>query len=277
MKEELNQYSEVKQELEEIIANCQKYFTVLDSLSEVQNHFKTSAQQVTEQQAKAEEKLQTQLTDFKAQLNQLEKEQEQLRSQMFQVQTQLNNYSEERNLILSQLDRIYGQNLEQYIRLTSNNISEEQAIKWMLKTCTVLAKIHHLNPPIIHGNIQPSNILVRKEDQQVFLIGLKGIDKTTNNQISSNSYNAPEQKKGQLLPQSDLYAIGSTLIYLLTKKNPEDFYVQQGESYGFNLEKVTEITPKLREVILRVTRYNPAERYQSAMELLPALGACLQH
>lgn len=275
MTEELNQYSEVKQELEKIIDNCQNYFTVLDSLSEVQNKFNTSAQQVTDQQAKAEEKLQTKLADIQAQLNQFKQEQKQLASQVLQLETQLNNYSEERSLILSQLDRIYVKNLNDYID-RKQNITEEQAIKLMLRACTVLKKIHNLSPPVIHGNIQPSNILVREEDQQVFLIGLKGTDITTNNQISSNSYNAPEQKKGQLLPQSDLYAIGSTLIFLLTRKNPKDFYVQDGESYVFNLEEVNEISSKLRQVILQLTEYNPAKRYQTADQLLPALSACLR-
>ncbi|MEM7712575.1 MAG: hypothetical protein AAF349_03185 [Cyanobacteria bacterium P01_A01_bin.68] len=275
MTEELNQYSEVKQELEKIIDNCQNYFTVLDSLSEVQNQFKTSAQQVTEQQAKAEEKLQTKLADIQAQLNQFKQEQNQLASQVLQLENQLNNYSEERRLILSQLDRIYVKNLNDYID-RKQNITEEQAIKLMLRTCTILKKNHNLSPPIIHGNIQPSNILVREEDQQVFLIGLKETDKTINNQVPFNSYSAPEQKHGKLIPQSDLYAIGSILIFLLTRKNPQDFYVQNGESYVFNLEEVNEISSKLRQVILQLTEYNPAKRYQTAEQFLPALSACLQ-
>lgn len=276
MTEELNEYSQVKQELEKIIVTSQQYFPVLDSLLEVQNQFETSAEQITQQQAEAEKIFQTKLADIQAQLNQFIKDQKQLASQILKLETQLNSYSQERSLILSQLNIIYGQNLEQYIRLTSN-ISEEQAIKWMLKTCNVLIKIHHLSPPVIHGNIQPSNILVRQEDQQVFLIDLKGTDQTKNNPISFNSYNAPEQKNGQLLPQSDLYAIGSTLIFLLTRKNPHDFYVQRGESYVFNLEEVTTISSKLRQLILRVTQYNPTERYQTGVDLLRDLSACLQH
>lgn len=273
MTEELNGYSEVKQELEEIIGNCRKYFTILDSLSEVQKQFETSAQQITEQQTQAEGIVQTQLTDIQAQLNQFKQEQVQLRSEVSQLQAQLNNNNQEGRLILSQLNRIYGQNLEEYIHL-QKLISEKQAIQWMLQTCIVLKEIHNLKPPLIHGNIQPSNILVRKEDNRVFLINLKTADKTTNNQISFNSYSAPEQKNGQLVPQSDLYSIGSTLIFLLTGKNP-DFYAHHGQRSGFKLEEITAISPKLREVILKVTEYNPTERYQTAIELLRALSPCL--
>jgi serine/threonine protein kinase len=221
--------------------------------------------------------IKSELSEFRTQLKQFEKEQIQLRSQVYQLQNQLEQFSQERRLLIFQLDKIYGQNLEQRISLRGP-AALEQSIRWMLQTCVVLINLHNLKPPLIHGNIQPSNLLIREHDNRVFLLNnriVREIDTPPDNQILFNSYSAPEQKEGQLLPQSDLYAIGTTIIFLLTRKNPREFYGKHGQSEGFNLEEVSVITPQLREVILRVTEPSPSDRYQTAQELTKALAACL--
>jgi serine/threonine-protein kinase len=73
------------------------------------------------------------------------------------------------------------------------------------------------------------------------------------------------------LIQSDLYAIGPTLIFLLTGENPLKFFRQRGRGFSFDLKTVPNITDKLREVIECITEPLPRDRYQTAQDLAKAL------
>ncbi|MEC4814512.1 MAG: hypothetical protein SAK29_14735, partial [Scytonema sp. PMC 1069.18] len=202
--------------------------------------------------------------------------QDKLSSQVSQLQQQVKQYTRESTLLFPQFNKIYDLNLEQYIR-QEGYVALKQGIQWMLQTCVVLHDIHILTPPLIHGNIHPSNLFLRKLDNRVLLLDhkkAKDMETLSENHIPFNVFSAPEQERGQLLPQSDLYAIGSTLIFLLTGKNPKEFYVRS-EQDSFNLEEMTSITPQLQQVILRVTKLNPSNRYQTARELSKDLALCL--
>jgi len=75
--------------------------------------------------------------------------------------------------------------------------------------------------------------------------------------------------------QSDLYAIAPTLIFLLTGESPNKFLGKGEHALGFNVDNVPTITPKLRNLIAKVTNLNPRDRPQTAMELATALTDCL--
>ena len=72
-----------------------------------------------------------------------------------------------------------------------------------------------------------------------------------------------------------MYAIGPTLIFLLTGETPFKFFRQRGKGYRFNIDGLAMITPQLREVIDRVTEPLAGDRYANAEQLSKALSACL--
>lgn len=174
------------------------------------------------------------------------------------------------------MELIHGQDLEKRI-YDRGPATLSQAITWMLQTCEILDYIHSQVPPLIHRDIKPANLLVRTSDNQIVVLdfgAVKEIGTTLGTRIGAEGYCAPEQERGQPLTQSDLYAIGPTLIFLLTGETPFKFYRQRGKSYGFKLESVPTITSQLREVIERVTEPFPSDRYATAKELAAALAAC---
>ena len=75
--------------------------------------------------------------------------------------------------------------------------------------------------------------------------------------------------------QSDLYAVGPTLIFLLTGQNPGNFIQHGRRGSYFDVKNVPTITPKLRQIIERVTEILPRDRFQSAKELAGSLMTCL--
>jgi serine/threonine-protein kinase len=175
------------------------------------------------------------------------------------------------------MEMIHGQDLEKRISL-QGPVLPRQAVEWMIQTCEVLEYIHSQEPPLIHRDIKPANLLVRRRDNQIVVLdfgAVKEIGTPLGTRIGAEGYSAPEQDRGQPLTQSDLYAVGATLIFLLTAQSPMHFYDNRGNGYRFYVESVPTITPQLQEVISKVTQPLPGDRYQSAPILAQALKDCL--
>jgi serine/threonine-protein kinase len=100
---------------------------------------------------------------------------------------------------------------------------------------------------------------------------VKEIGTKPGTRIGAEGYCAPEQERGQPLTQSDLYAIGPTLIFLLTGENPLKFYRQRGRSFRFDVKSIPTISSQLKQVIDCVTEPLPRDRYHTAKELAQAL------
>ncbi|MEB3341036.1 FHA domain-containing serine/threonine-protein kinase [Okeania sp.] len=175
------------------------------------------------------------------------------------------------------MEMIHGQDLEKRI-VTQGPILPQQGIEWMIQTCEILEYIHSQEPPLIHRDIKPANLLIRRRDNQIVVLdfgAVKEIGTPLGTRIGAEGYSAPEQDRGQPLTQSDLYAVGATLIFVLTSQSPMKFYDNRGDGYRFHIESVPTITPQLREVIEKVTQPLPSDRYQTAPELAEALKNCL--
>ncbi len=174
------------------------------------------------------------------------------------------------------MEMIHGQDMEK--RVLSQGVAQpEQAIAWMIEVCDVLSYLHRQTPPIIHRDIKPANLMVRHKDNQVILLdfgAVKEIGTPPGTCIGAEGYSSPEQDRGTPVTQSDLYAIGTTLIFLLTGKNPQLFYTKRGRDYRFNLSNVSTIPPKLRKLIDRVTEPRAIDRPQTAEDLAKALASC---
>jgi serine/threonine-protein kinase len=174
------------------------------------------------------------------------------------------------------MELIHGQDLEKRI-LSFGPVTPKQAIEWMIQTCEVLDYIHSCDPPLIHRDIKPANLMVRHLDNRVVVLdfgAVKEIGTKAVTRIGAEGYSSPEQDRGSPVTQSDLYAIGPTLIFLLTGSTPLKFYRKIGSLYGFDVSDVPTITPKLRAVIEKTCQRNIPDRYKTAKELAKALVAC---
>ncbi|WP_427162904.1 protein kinase domain-containing protein [Aliinostoc sp. HNIBRCY26] len=174
------------------------------------------------------------------------------------------------------MELVHGQDLEKRI-YTYGPVIPQQAIAWMIQTCDILDYLHSQEPPLIHRDIKPANLMVRNANNQIVVLdfgAVKEIGTTPGTRIGAEGYCAPEQERGQPLTQSDLYAIGPTLIFLLTGENPFKFYRQKGRGFRFDVSQIPTVTPQLREIIERVTEPLPRDRYQTSKELAQALANC---
>ncbi len=172
---------------------------------------------------------------------------------------------------------IHGQNLERRIR-QKGPVSQTQAITWMIQACEVLDYLHHHPNPVIHRDIKPSNLLVQNVTNHLVLIdfgAVKEVGLPSGTRIGAEGFSAPEQKQGRPMPQSDLYAIGPCLVYILTGKSPLRFYHKGLEAYRLEVERIPNLSAPLKQVIARVTEPDPYDRYPTAQDLAIALSQCL--
>jgi serine/threonine protein kinase, bacterial len=172
------------------------------------------------------------------------------------------------------MELIHGRDLDLYV-LEHGTVSLSQAIDWMIQLCEILGYIHQQQPPLIHRDVKPANILVRAIDRRIFLLdfgAVKEIGTLGGTKIGAPDYMAPEQNSGQPCTQSDLYAIGPTLIFLLTGRNPAEFLELQPDGYRFNVSSIPIVTPKVQALIDKVTQRRSRDRYLTAADLARALS-----
>lgn len=179
-----------------------------------------------------------------------------------------------RKLCCLVMERIEGENLEQWLKHHRRVVDEAQAIDWLEQLAATLAYIHRKN--FFHRDIKPSNI-IRKPDGRLVLIDFGAArqysDTVINGQsvteVSSYGYTAPEQRDGRAVPQSDFYALGRTMVHLLTGKHPEDRHLDLDH---WATETRFPTSP-LIELINRLLEPNPRDRPQKAEDILNAIRA----
>ncbi|MGF1490059.1 MAG: serine/threonine protein kinase [Prochloraceae cyanobacterium] len=151
--------------------------------------------------------------------------------------------------------------------------SEKQLISFALEILDILTYLHQLNPQVLHLGIKPSNLILG-EDGKIYLIGFGIIESTAAargvcfNTIGGKGYTPVEQFLGKPLPASDLYALGATIIHLVTGITPADL-PQSGSHLEFadrvNLDK------NFVKWLEKMTDVDPQRRFQTATEAKKAL------
>lgn len=175
------------------------------------------------------------------------------------------------------MELIHGQDLEQRV-YQQGPMSLKEAVRCMIQTCEVLAYLHQQRPPIIHRDIKPANLIMRYSDQRIIVLdfgAVKEIGTPIGTRIGAEGYSAPEQEEGRPVTQSDLFAIGCTLLFLVTGESPHKFYQQVGTSYRLSAANIPAVPRSLQQIIERVTHPDVQERYQTASELAQALSSYL--
>ncbi len=179
-----------------------------------------------------------------------------------------------RNRVYLVMEYIQGRNLETTLIKTHGFIKTETVHRWAIALCDVLHYLHSHKPdPIVFRDVKPANIMI-DQHSNLRLIDF-GIAKTfemghDGTMIGSVGYAPPEQYRGEATPSGDIYALGATLHFLLTKCDP-----RQEKPFTFNLRPIRDYNPTVSEsfteVITRALAYEPEERYVDAALMKAAL------
>ncbi len=178
------------------------------------------------------------------------------------------------------MDFVEGQDLSDLIQ--NGIVPEAQAVRWMTEICDAVGFLHAQNPPIIHRDIKPQNIKIRKDGHAVlvdFGIAKEYNPKKQTARIAkaiSSGFSPPEQYGSGTDARSDVYALGATLYCAVTASvPPESMELLTGTA---QLPKPRQLNPRisatLEQIILRAMSLNSVQRYTNAREMAQALEAC---
>lgn len=164
---------------------------------------------------------------------------------------------------------IKGKTLEELCETNYSKpgLSAPRALEYMLALAELLQFLHGLNPPLIHRDIKPQNVIVDAEGGCHFIdLGISRFyqtSKRSDTAVMGTKLTAPPEQFGyqQTDTRSDLYSLGVLFFYCLTGE-----YKPAGQS-------LDELPPDLQHIIRKATMFDPDRRYQSAEELLPDLLA----
>jgi serine/threonine protein kinase len=158
-------------------------------------------------------------------------------------------------------------------RTLGRAFTESEVWRFLLQILPAIGYIHSKGE--IHRNISPEHIVCRDNDRLPVPIDFGVVKELASNLQASSTgqqmatgqpgYAPVEQlHRGQVYPNSDIYALAVTAIVLLTGKEPSALF--EGEQMNWDWRRWTPIGDEFARVLGRMLSPAPNDRYQSAIE-----------
>ncbi len=160
---------------------------------------------------------------------------------------------------------IPGTPLSEFVE-NGDPLAPKRAVQYARAICSILEKLHALDPPVIHRDIKPHNIM-RTPEGQLRLVDLDAaaqyrpeswLDTAV---LGTAATAAPEQFGYQRCDvRTDIYGVGMLLVFLMTG--------------GYDLRDFLRIRMRNapKRIVRKCARFDPEMRYPSMARLSCALG-----
>ena len=140
--------------------------------------------------------------------------------------------------------------------------SEEEVLKIGVQLCRQLDVLHSMDPPVIHRDIKPQNVVLREDGTAVLIdFGIARVhtEKETDTVAFGTQGFAPPEQYGfaQTDARSDIYSLGILLCWLLHRQ----------------IKPERENRSPLEKVIARCTAFDPEKRFADVRQVERALLA----
>lgn len=142
------------------------------------------------------------------------------------------------------------------------SFSEEEVLKIGLQLCKQLDILHSMDPPVIHRDIKPQNVVLREDGTAILIdFGIARVhtEKETDTVAFGTQGFAPPEQYGfaQTDARSDIYSLGILLCWLLHRQ----------------IKPERENRSPLEKVIARCTAFDPEKRFADVRQVERALLA----
>jgi serine/threonine protein kinase len=187
------------------------------------------------------------------------------------------------------MDYIEGINLEQLMQ--RRRPGTEEVLDWAMKLCDILLYLHSLTPPIIHSDVQPSNIILMS-DGRICLVDFgfakvyrpEGEKPATAKPSIRRPGNVEEtevfdpQMAHLAIPlitdrRSDQYSLAATVYCLLTGEPPLDSMERLAGKPKLASIRASrpDLSPSAEQVIFRALSLDQNRRYSDIEDFKAAL------
>jgi hypothetical protein len=171
------------------------------------------------------------------------------------------------------MEKINGQTLQDVLCDHPQGCSEEVVRDWLYQAVDILGELHRCG--IIHRDIKPSNLMLREGTGQLVTIDFGGAKQvgsmamgyqSGSTRLISPGYSPPEQMMGEAVgPTADFYALGRTMIQLLTGQELED--LQDPETGELRWRSQAVVTPVIADLLDDMVRLDPQQRPETAADI----------
>lgn len=161
------------------------------------------------------------------------------------------------------LERIDGQSLRQKVS-ESGRLTETEVRSLALQMCDMLEYLHGLEPPVVHRDFTPDNLILSKDGVLKlvdFNVAQQQESTATGTVVGKHCFISPEQFRGKPTTQSDIYSMGATLFYLLTGEDPEPITCSHPK------KQIEGLSDSIDEIVAKSTALSAPKRYLKASEI----------
>ena len=185
------------------------------------------------------------------------------------------------------MEYIEGQTLRDHLR-ESGPLGIAQVLAITKQVAAALNFAHHYNPPVIHRDIKPTNIMIEEGSQRVVVMDfgiakdLGEIDMTrVGTMLGTLRYAPPEQLRHEALDGSaDIYALVMVMYEALLGSHPfADLAeypvfarVASPEEHDFGFPPGT--LPSFAALVSKAIRKDRSQRYRTMAELIVDIDVC---
>jgi len=172
------------------------------------------------------------------------------------------------------MDFVEGRTLAQEVEV--HRYDEDEVLDLLEELCEVLRYLHSRQPPVVHRDLKPGNV-IRRPDGRLAVVDFGSVrdamrcaDLGGSTVAGTFGYMAPEQFAGDAEPRSDLYAIGALGVHLLTRKAPHRL---QRPGHPIAFADHAALRPGVAELLRDLVALDPADRPASAAAVADRIRA----
>ena len=184
-----------------------------------------------------------------------------------QIVQYVDNFIEDQRAYLV-TEHIEGLNLRRFVQ-KNGPFDEPLTLSLAIQMCDILSYLHQLPMPVIHRDFTPDNLMYTSNGkvklldfnvaQQLDLVNSRTV-------VGKHAYLPPEQFRGKATIQSDIYALGATMFFLLTGEDPEPI------STSHPLLKTKSVSAQLDAIVAKATETSQDNRYMETSLLKAELN-----
>jgi serine/threonine protein kinase len=169
------------------------------------------------------------------------------------------------------MELVPGEDLQHHA--SHHRFDEAEVLSVIAGLLPVLSYLHGLQPPILHRDLKPRNVLRRPDGTLVLLDFGAARDALADDYGGSTvagtfGFMAPEQFRGEASPATDVYGLGALALALLSRRDPSALARPTG---GLDWEAAVAVSPGTRDLLRAMLAPDARDRLPDCAAVARAL------